>query len=199
MDKKQRAINNPLVFFATALLIILITFLLFSPRVSSYIFPFKRQMVFDSFIKNTKQADSVNPQEFWKFREFYSPGYFEFSEKGIKDMEYQDFLSKTGLTAPENIDIYFSIFKSKHLTSIEGLTEESLLVNILGENSKSVQSVIFANDKSIIYKTKDGKTFIIFVLPVSKMRKANGFFEYDGRDKNLLENKNWFNLTQINP
>jgi len=35
-------------------------------------------------------------------------------------------------------------------------------------------------------------------LPSQKMKKAVGFFDYDEKDKKLVDDKNWINITIIN-
>lgn len=199
MDKKQSIIqklNNPFYFLTIALIIIVVTFALFSPRVSSALFPFKRDAVFNQFIEQTKKVSSIDPQKFWEFREFYSPGYFEFSEKGVGKESREKALGKLE-ALPKAVDLYFSIFRSKHLISIEGLTKEASLDEVLNKDKSDIQSVLFEDSRSIIYKNAGGETYIIFTLPISEMRKANGFFEYDGKDKELVKDKNWFTITKL--
>jgi predicted nucleotidyltransferase len=58
---------------------------------------------------------------------------------------------------------------------------------------------IFKNEKSIIYKNEKGQIFIIFVLPVAQMKRANGFFDYEGVDKKTLNGENWIDITRVNP
>jgi len=151
-------------------------------------------MVYDSFISKTQSNGSINPQEFWKFREFYSPGYFRLRDQGLQNSDINSALDEIELN-PKNI-IYTSLFRAKHTVSLDGLTEAKSLEEIFDINS--FQNVIFQNKNTIIFTNNYGDKFMIFLLPISEMKKANGFFEYDGKDKNLLENKSWFNITKIN-
>lgn len=199
MDKKQsitQKISNPFYFLTIALIVITIIFALFTPRISSSLFPFKRAMVFNQFVRQTKQNNLIDPQKFWEFREFYSPGYFEFSDKGVGPDKLATALRELEVL-PQGIDLYFSVFNSRHLVSVEGLTEKTSLNEVLNKNELDIQSVMFEDSRSIIYKSIKSKTYIVFILPISEMRKANGFFEYDGKDKKLLKDKNWFSITEL--
>lgn len=151
-------------------------------------------MTFNNFLENSKNNERINPQEFWKFREFYSPGYFKLMNQGLEKSEIELALNKTGIK-PNNIDVYSSLFVSRHSISLDGLTKENSLSSIV--NIDMFQNILFKNENSIIFKNKNGETLIIFLLPVTEMKKANGFFDYEGKDKNLLKNKNWFSLTKI--
>ena len=143
-------------------------------------------MTYNSFVSKTQNNQKLDPQEFWKFREFYSPGYFELKDQGLKNSDVQSALNEMGVN-PKNI-IFTSLFRAKHSVSLDGLTE----AKSLGETvqTDSFQNIIFQNENSIIFTNESGDKFIIFLLPISEMKKANGFFEYGGKDKSLLENKN---------
>lgn len=175
------------------MIVITVCFVIFTPRVSALLFSPKREMTFNSFLDKTKQEQSINPQEFWKFREFYSPGYFELMDQGLEDSDTQSALSEMGVE-PNNI-IYTSVFRSKHTISLDGLTEAESLKEIIDLNS--LQNIVFQNENSIIFMNDKDERIIIFILPISEMKKANGFLEYEGKDKELIKNKNWFNITKL--
>ncbi len=199
MDKKQsilRKFDNPYYFLTIALAVITVSFLLFTPRVASSIFPFKRAMVFDGFLKNTRQVNSIDPQKYWEFREFYSPGYFDFSDKGIDATKVSNALQKLNIS-PQDISIYFAKFNSKHLISLDGLTKDRALSEVFDKSKAGIKEVLFENSNSIIYKNNQDQTFVVFLLPISEMKKANGFFDYENKDKNLLKDKNWFDITKL--
>lgn len=72
-----------------------------------------------------------------------------------------------------------TIFRSSYITSYEYL----------------VPSNTFKEGISV---KRNGKvTEIIFIKPISEMKKANGFFDYNDKDKKLLEGKYWFVYTTI--
>ncbi len=195
MNKKQSIflkLHNPVYFLALLMILITICFVIFTPRVSALLFSPKREMTLNSFLDKTKQEQKINPQEFWKFREFYSPGYFELMDQGLENSEVNSAINEIGLE-PKGV-AFTSLFKSKHSISLDGLTENESLSEIIDLNS--IQNIAFQNEHSMIF-TNNNKTIMFFLLPISEMKKANGFFEYDGKDKELLENKYWFNITKI--
>lgn len=197
MNKKQSIflkLNNPVYFLVLLIIVITICFVIFTPRVSALLFSPKREMTFNSFLNKTKQEQKINPQEFWKFREFYSPGYFELKDQGLENSEVQSAINEIGLIKPNDV-IFTSLFRSKHSISLDGLTENETLDKVIDLNS--IQNIAFQNDHSAIFTNNSGETIMIFLLPISEMKKANGFFEYDGKDKELLENKYWFNITKL--
>ena len=51
--------------------------------------------------------------------------------------------------------------------------------------------------KSFNIKKEKNLIYISFILPISEMRKANGYFDYSGKDKKFLEGKNWLNKTVV--
>ncbi len=195
MNKKQsifQKLENPIVFLTFLMIIITICFVIFTPRVSSLIFSEKRELNLNSFISSAQNDQKIDPQEFWKFREFYSPGYFELRDQGLEKSEIQSAQSEIGLL-PNNV-IYASLFRSKHSLSLDGVTEAKSLDEVIDINS--IGEIKFQNSNSAIIK-RGNDWIIIFLMPVSEMKKANGFFEYEGKDKEFLKNKNWFNLTKI--
>ncbi len=196
MNKKQSIflkLGSPIYFLAFLMIVITICFVIFTPRVSSLIFSQKRDMTYNSFVSKTQNNQKLDPQEFWKLREFYSPGYFELKDQGLENSNVQSAVGEIGLT-PKDVT-YTSLFRARHSISLDGLTEVQSLDEII--DTKSIQNITFQNENTVIFTNDENYRIIIFLLPVSEMKKANGFFEYDGKDKNFLENKNWFNITML--
>lgn len=104
-------------------------------------------------------------------REFYCPGSFLF------DKTKNPFL----------------VYNCKWLTSNEYLIESSTLPS---NSNLDNSQVIIKNDQTLLYK-KQNKLFIYFVAPENLMEKAVGFFDYHGKDQNLVKNKYWLDMTII--
>jgi hypothetical protein len=198
MAKTQNQIkaNNSLVFFGLAAAIILISFLLLSPRVSSALFPFRRAMVWDNFISTARSTNNIDPQKFWEFREFYSPGYFELKTTGLDNNTVQEALSLIDVPIKRQaINLPFDKFTSSRVTSLDSLTTQKTLIDIL-EKDIPQSDVLLRTNTGIIYK--EGKSIkIVFVKPENEMKKAVGFFEYDGKDKEVTKGKYWLNITSV--
>lgn len=181
-------------FFFALFAILVLSFVLLEPKVSALIFPLKRQLVFQNFIKGVKRNGKIDPQEYWQFREFYSPGYFLFNRNGLSAKDIGNFEQNAGVEKGKLIP--FLLFTSTHLKSIDALTTD----NVFFKNLKipSGSEIIFQTSGQQIYKN-NGRYTILFELRVSDMKRANGFFDYTGTDKKLVEGKYWVNITLINP
>ena len=195
MNEKERTTNQTdnLLFYIITVVIILICFVFLVPKVSSALFPFKRQMIWNNFISSVQKDNNIDPQKFWEFREFYSPGYFTINktpplsqiENAIKDYSLDDNRS------------FFTLlqFHSLHLTSLDTLTTEKDFQKLTKYLSES--NIIFQNNNSVIYKIDKHNVIISFLLPKTEMIKANGFFDYREKDKELLKDKLWFDITKV--
>lgn len=176
MKKKQKFLTIKNWLFFTLPILIIVLFLLLSPKISSEVFSFKRHTVLNEFINSTKANGRIDPQAYWKFREFYSPGSFIFSKN--------------------TIDKPFLTFSSSLLESTDILTEYSSL-NEATKTSVLKENIIFKGENSLIYKQDKNIIKIVFLLSNDEMRKANGFFDYNDKDKKITENKKWLNITTV--
>jgi len=200
MNKIQKIsthLKNDLIFFPVLLILITLAFILFSPKTSSLLFSFKRQTILSEFINKTKN-NGINPQEYWKFREFYSPGYFNFSKDGINNPLLKQTKEKVGVKYNDkNIDLTFLVFSSPRTSSLDMLTNQTYLDEIIEEKQLQKTQIIFINKNTLIYKADAETIRVAFLLNNNEMKKANGFFDYKDKDKNITEGKNWFNITSI--
>lgn len=188
--------NKENIFFFVVLLIIIGLFLVLNPKVSSTLFPIKRQMVLQTFINNTKQNNKIDSQKFWEFREFYSPGYFNFNKNGLTSSQIKAARDKSGVSINlKNIDRFFLTFTSPHLTSLEALVTTNKLTDVINTATFDSKSIIFSNNNTLIFKDKN--IHIIFLKSESDMQRANGFFDYSEADKNLVNGKYWLEVTTI--
>ena len=189
---KKNYFSYFILFFLTLTLFIFLT-----PKLSIKILSFlkeKRLKQFEDYLKNTAE---FNPQIFWRFREFFCPGYFKIDKSGIKiddnELKLLDFLDKL------KNNLFFAKYQCNYLKSYEGLTKENKLESFFKDDFKK-KFIIIKEAKNFIY-FKDKKNqliYLVFLLPSQKMKKAVGFFDYDEKDKKLVDDKNWINITIIN-
>ncbi len=188
--------RQTVVFLIGVSLALILSFLLLVPKVSSSLFPFKRTLVWNEFIKSVKTSNKIDEQTYWKFREFYSPGYFNFNAHGLDPKQLS--LAKevvgpeTKLATSSSAILFFTskrLYSIDYLTDLTALPQDYLTV-------KNGREIIFKDQRGIIYKERDTYT-IIFLKNLPEMRRANGYFEYDGRDKDLIEGKHWLNITVL--
>lgn len=200
MSKTQKFleyIKSDLGFFLILLIVITVSFLFLSPKISAELFVFKRQSALNEFINNSK-TNGINSQEYWKFREFYSPGYITFSRNGINKNLLNETQEKIKIKYNEkNIDLTFLVFTSPKVNSLDMLTKQTDLNMVIDQDQLSKENIIFINTNSLIYKEGPKTIKIIFLLSNAEMKKTNGFFKYEENDKKITEGENWFNITSI--
>jgi hypothetical protein len=197
-QKISKLINNDLLFVFLISVVIISLFLVLSPKISSQLFSFKRDAVLNEFIRSTKSNGKIDPQAYWKFREFYSPGYFIFSRDGIEKKLISKAKEKIGIKYDEKgIDLTFLTLSSPQVDSLDMLTPQADLYTIIDRSKLPTKDIIFSNKNCLIYNESPKIIKIIFLLNGNDMRKANGFFDYNDKDKKLVENKNWLNITVV--
>jgi hypothetical protein len=198
MSKIQKALNSTLWFSISLLVFIVVLFIVLSPKVSSLLIPYKNEVLLNEFIQSTKAAGEINPQAYWQFREFYSPGHFMFARAGITTSLIENATGKIGIKYDQKkIDLTDLLFSSQRLSSLDMLTKQSSLSAIFDKKQFKIGQVIFMSKHSLIYQ-EDAKTIkIVFLLPNNDMKMANGFFDDTDIDKKITEGENWFNITSI--
>jgi hypothetical protein len=197
MKKKQKLLTTQNIFFFTIPIVIFVLFIFLSPKISSLVFSFKRQTILNGFINSTRASGTINPQQYWEFRELYSPGYFNFSRQGIGQSLLKQAEQKINVKFDsKKVDLSFLVFSSPLLNSIDMLTTKNSL-NEIFQFKTTEKNVLFRNKNSLIYRQDSSKIIIVFLLSNKDMKKANGFFDYNEKDKVTTEGKNWFNITTI--
>lgn len=198
MNKIQKALNSTLGFSILLLVFIVVLFIVLSPKVSSLLLPFKREAILNEFINKTKASGAINPQEYWQFREFYSPGYFTFAKTGISNSLMKNAAGKIGIKYDQKtIDLTDLLFSSQKLSSLDMLTKQSSLSAVSDKKQFQNGKILFSNKNSLIYQVNAKTIKIVFLLTNNDMKRANGFFDYTDIDKKITEGENWFNITSL--
>lgn len=188
---------NSRFFIIGVTIIVVASFLTLVPKVSSTLFPQKRIMVWNEFLGNTQKKGLIDPQEYWRFREFYSPGYFEFSKNGLPLTQDSLDSNETDLVRqlyPDNL--VFLKFNSSYLSSFDVLTEENELDKIVSIDLRDAK-ILFQAKNQIIFE-ENNTVKIMFLKSIDEMKKANGYFDYGERDIELIRGKYWLNITIFN-
>lgn len=162
--------NQIISFYFTIIIIIIGLFFLFQPKILPKV-GFKNKKLLDTFIQKTINSKKIDVQEFWKLREFYCPGSFIFDKN-----------KSTFLTYSCNI-----------LKSSDSFASAPTLV--IPKEIKQ-KDIIFYNKNILIAKDKQN-ILISFITDIKTMEKANGFFDYKEKDKELVKGKYWLNQTLI--
>lgn len=190
--------NSPWLLYGILGTIIVVTFVIFQPKVASSLFQPKRTMLLDTYITAVKTQPTFNPQTYWEFREFYSPGHFLYEKTGLPKEMLNEFLSHSPISVQQKHFITpFLSFKSPYLESIDGLTLAKSIDEIIDSNRLNPQDIVAKNKQALLYRYENDKLLLIFVLSGDEMKKANGFFDYREADKEFVKGKNWLNITYI--
>ena len=200
MGQKQKVHTekNDLIFYIALLVLVVGTFVLFTPKVASMLFPFKRQMVLHDFLNKVQKSQTIPAQDFWKFREFYSPGSYVFADTGLSANQIASAEKITGVSLSASmVDRIFLTFSSPHAISIEALVVTPNLAQVVDLNTLDKKQVLFSRSNELVYKDSKGFIHILFVKSETQMQSANGFFDYSGADKHLVTGKYWFDSTVI--
>jgi hypothetical protein len=198
IQKTRQFLQSNLGFSIFLFILIVLLFSLLSPKVSSLLFPFKRQTILNEFINNIKTEKSINPQNYWKFREFYSPGSFNFSKTGLSPSLVEQAVKKIGIKYDnQKITLTDLLFSSQKLNSLDMLTKQTNLNDIVDLKQFKKEQVLLEGGNYLVYQENAKTIKIIFLLPNSELEKANGFFDYKDTDKKITEGENWFNVTSI--
>lgn len=188
-------------FFIILILSSILFFAILTPKISIKIFPFLREKKLKEFKNYLLKTTEFNSQIFWQFREFYCPGYFIFKKEGLNiknDLFFKEV--KAFLKNTKNVIPWFARYHCSYLKSFEGLTEKEFLDDILNLKEIVNRSIIFKKtDEFVFFQEKKSKNYyIIFLLDQQKMKKAVGFFDYEEKDKELVKDKIWLDITKIN-
>ena len=124
---------------------------------------------------------------------------FTFSRSGINDSLSRKAIKEIGISYDQKrTTLTFLTYSSSRLYSLDILTKQSNLSKIFDQRSIKKENIIFNGENGIIYEEDSKKIKIVFLISNFEMKKANGFFDYQEKDKSLVEGENWFNVTTIN-
>lgn len=198
MKKKQT--ENSHNFLWILLAIIVISFVILQPKLSAWTLPFKRQMIWQSFIKDTQKNNKINARNFWEFREFFNPGSFIFERDGLSQKQTNDQLEKLNVSLKKDVtSLPFLIYDSGKMKSLEALVGNNDLNNVINNLNIDNKNIIYRNGSSIIYYDGNKTAALIFIKPTDEMVTANGFYNYRNKDDiKIYTGKYWLSISRIN-
>lgn len=188
-------------FYIAVLIITIVGFLLFIPKVATRVFPFARNRLLKDFLDDTKNKKTIDARKFWTLREYYSPGSFVFKEKGLTDNETSATLKQFALSFNKRQYVYpFLIFSSEKFQSIETLVKTANLNSVIQDSSaKNLKNCIIDQKTARICYRNEHELEVRFIKPMNEMRQTNGFFDYKRQDLAELTNgKYWLVISKIN-
>lgn len=175
-------------FYGILAVILGVGLLIFHPSVSSRIWSWQRDRVYNHFVSQVQMQQKIDAQTFWQFREFYSPGEFTFNPDAVG--VYQT-LRITTLSGPETRLLTFT---APHLISNDSIITTP---DIYQQKIANIPEPLYQDESSVIYETDDNEVNLIFYLAIDEMMAANGFFDYLPAERELLQGKYWLNQTTL--
>ncbi len=180
-------------------IVILGLFVFTQPKLSAYLFPFKRQAMWREFKQTVIDARGIEGQTFWKFREFYYPGSFTFEPNGFgKELTAQKAKELSITLLPQATASAFLIYESGKFNSLEALVNPGDLAATVKDNGPIQSSNEGSFDGSYTMYVSGNKARIMFIKPVSEMVKANGYFDLKNKqDAARIEGKYWLSVSEV--
>lgn len=177
-------------------IVVLGLFLFLSPKISRVIVPNIKSRDWSTFQEKLVKNKTVDPQTYWEFREFYSPGVFTINNEGIQDASVKSFYAALPEGFQSQPELSFSQFKSPLLTSIDGLTSQTSIKEIVNHEEVSTTNIVTQSNTLLLYKINNNKYLLILLFTPEQMKKTNGFWNYQ-KDMNAINNRNWISTSII--
>lgn len=175
-------------FYLILSVLLIVGLVFFHPSFTSKYWSWQRNSVYQQFITQVQNNGEIKAQDFWQFREFYSPGEFTYNPESVG--VYQA-LRIIALPHPETT---LMTFTAPQLQSTDSIIESPASY----ENKVSqVSQPLFQNDTSTIWQSNENEVSIIFYKTIDEMMTANGFYDYQPAERALLQGKYWLNQTTL--
>ena len=193
MDSFKVMTNN---YFVICLLILIITAgITLQPTVRARWDNSYRSKLINNFIGSINSSDILNSQEFWLFRERYSPGHFTYNDQYV-DL-FQTFRI-IGKNESDQTDLLY--YHSPLIASTESI---SLNPDYLNEVANKIHTskIIAQSSDLLLYKEvideSEEQFHLYFIKPIDDMMQTIGFFDYLPQEREILEGMYWVHYSKI--
>lgn len=184
-----KKVSTRLFFIVAALLVLSLSAVRHPYFQAKYISSYRSQL-FESF-KNQLTSDSFDPEAYWRFREQYGQGTF------VRDLESTAFFGTFRIASVlEGLTPLF-YYDSQYFKSLDGLITydagtalDLIIKEFPGE-------IIVKNDEYVLIKATETEYVFAFVEPISEMQRVVGLFDFIPKERELLQDKLWYNATYI--
>ncbi|MBI4130367.1 hypothetical protein HY468_03560 [Candidatus Roizmanbacteria bacterium] len=173
------------------------------PSVSAILFESRYAKSWEQFQQQLLTTGTIDSQQFWQTREFYSAGVISFQPGGLSPEFFPPQLQNVAsLLIQQYHATPFLYYNAPHFKSLEFLLDKEyektvidMILPLYGE------TVHFKNERVILSEqnNQQKESLLIFILPAREMQKANGFFDYREKDNAIVANKVWVVLSVITP
>lgn len=172
-------------------------FVFLQPSLRSQILPQQSTSLLNTFAKETAQNKELDPRLFWETREFYAPGSFELKKGGFSETEFKTILQNMHTEIHMTGAHPFLTFNSDKWKSVEVLIPTTKITDVIKSPKQDSKEIIFESDSELVYYTNNNTMKIIFIKPVSIMKNTNGFLDYGEYDLDILKDKNWLVISEV--
>ena len=175
----------------TMLIVILLTYFIFQPRLLNYVFPSARSASVSHMLDSAKNQNHLDSQLYWETREFYYPGVFYVYRDGLEDKHIAGFTKDTGLNLQTEGTFPILVYKSNKWMSYESLVNTSdlgKLVDVVGS------TVLYEDKETKILKDGD-RTYIYFIKNYDELKTTNGFIYT--KEEILKDYRYWFGVSVV--
>ncbi len=167
----------------------ILIFLFLEPKIAARIIPYESQRLLTQFISSTERQKKINSRDFWRFREFYSPGSYVYNPNGVAT---PPILVKRIASLPFTPSLSFT---SPRLSSVGGHTPIDSLPKQLQLPAPS-QEILLSTSTIFLAKEPDNAYLLLFIKPISEIKKANGFLQHESSADDKTGNF-WLDVTLI--
>ncbi len=174
------------------LLASILSYVFLQPTILSIWNPLYRRQLLTQFLSHTQNAQMIDPQRYWLFRERYSPGTMRVNTEAVSMMQTYR-ITQTHPSGTTELMKYESprLLSSEHIT-----TQTDALTQFRQKLPQSAQ-ILDESSTYIVAELPEKKVVVAFQMPISEMKTANGFFDYLPAEEELLSGTKWFTVTYI--
>ncbi len=177
--------QSPKVRTLVVVLIIFVGLFFSLGKIRYAINPIMRHMRLQQYLATVKQDNTIDPEKFWEFRDFYAATTSSFKPQNIQSGKP------------------FLFYKTRYFSSNDSLLKPPVKINnksraciTLSLNCRYT-TLLRIDTASIVTDTEDNKMYIEFVTNLEDLQTANGFFRYFGFDLDPYKDYVWYNETVI--
>lgn len=178
-----------LFFILVALIIILIAFSKVQYFKSMYSSNYRINL-FEQFVSELNSGN-FDPEKYWEFRERFSPGTFLRDEENVGFFAtFKVISAKDGMTP-----LFF--YQSNRLKSLDALISYDTNTALQTIKEEFPGEIITNGEKYVLIKSTEDEYVFAFVESIDEMQRVDGMFDYLPEEKELLNNKLWYNATYL--
>lgn len=174
-------------------------FFVLNPRIA-YAFPWHYTRSSRQFIDSIRRNNTLDVKQFWQFREFYSLGSFSFDPQIVS---FGESLIIQAMPNKTNELLHFSSDRLQSSDMVIKVPENEdinqTLTAAINEKAKNinVQQILFKDEHTVLFEESENTFVLFFTRPIEEMEKVNGFFNFSGNEKKLLEHSIWVSETRF--